>query len=107
MKPKDAKKLLKPYRIRGGKRFRLKDIDPEDTGGFKFEGKKEVREWLQQGAEKLSRLQEKLYAQDRWALLVIIQGIDAAGKDGTRAARSILLRPRQAKSWIMIISGAR
>jgi PPK2 family polyphosphate:nucleotide phosphotransferase len=83
MKITDAKELVKPYCIRDGKRFRLKDIDPQDTRGFKFEGKKEVREWLQQGIEKLSRLQEKLYAQDRWALLVIIQGIDAAGKDGT------------------------
>ena len=83
MKTKAAKKLLKPYRIRDGKRFRLKDIDPDDTRGFRFDGKKEVQEWLDQGKEKLSRLQEKLYAQDRWALLVIIQGIDAAGKDGT------------------------
>jgi len=83
MKIKDAKKLLKPYRIRDGKQFRLKDIDPGDTGGLKSEGKKETREWLQQGIERLNRLQEKLYAQDRWALLVIIQGIDAAGKDST------------------------
>ena len=83
MKKNDFKDLVKPYRIRDDKRFRLKDSDPDDTSGFKFEGKKEVREWLQQGIERLNDLQEKLYAQDRWALLVIVQGMDAAGKDGT------------------------
>ncbi len=83
MKIKDAKKLVKPYRIRDGGQFRLKDVDPEDTRGFKSEEKKEVREWLQQSTERLNHLQEKLYAQDRWALLVIIQGMDAAGKDST------------------------
>ena len=83
MKIKDVKKLVKPYRIRDGRQFHLKEVDPEDTRGFKSEEKKEVREWLQQGMERLNHLQEKLYAQDRWALLVIIQGMDAAGKDST------------------------
>jgi len=83
MTSKDAKKLVKPYRIRDGGPFRLKDVDPQDTRGFKSEEKKEVRERLQQGIERLSGLQEKLYAQDRWALLVIVQGMDAAGKDST------------------------
>src|SRR5215510_9479898 len=83
MTSKDAKKLVKPYLIRDGGPFRLKDVDPEDTRGFKSEEKKEVRERLQQGIERLSGLQEKLYAQDRWALLVIVQGMDAAGKDST------------------------
>ena len=83
MTSKDAKKLVKPYLIRDGRPFRLKDVDPEDTRGFKSEEKKEVRERLQQGIERLSGLQEKLYAQDRWALLVIVQGMDAAGKDST------------------------
>jgi PPK2 family polyphosphate:nucleotide phosphotransferase len=83
VKNEDVKKLVKPYRIRGGKGFRLKDIDPGDTHGLKSESKKETREWLQQNRQRLTHLQAKLYAQDRWALLVIIQGMDAAGKDST------------------------
>ncbi|TMA11933.1 MAG: polyphosphate kinase 2 family protein [Deltaproteobacteria bacterium] len=83
MAEKDVKELIKPYRVKDGKGFRLKDIDPGDTGGLKSEQKKESREWLQHGVERLSQLQEKLYAQDRWALLLIIQAMDAAGKDGT------------------------
>src|SRR2546422_4623795 len=83
MKNEDVKKLVKPYRIRDGKGFRLKDIDPADTHGLKSESKKETREWLQQNRQRLTHLQAKLYAQDRWALLVIIQGMDAAGKDST------------------------
>jgi len=83
VKDEDVKKLVKPYRIRDGKGFRLKDIDPADTHGLKSESKKETREWLQQNRQRLTHLQAKLYAQDRWALLVIIQGMDAAGKDST------------------------
>jgi PPK2 family polyphosphate:nucleotide phosphotransferase len=83
MAKKDMKALMKSYRIKDGRKFRLQDIDPADTGGLKAEAKKESRKWLEQGIERLSRLQEKLYAQDCWALLVIIQGMDAAGKDST------------------------
>ncbi len=83
MAEKDVKDLIKPYHVKDGKGFRLKDIDPGDTRGLKSEQKKESREWLQHGVERLSQLQEKLYAQDRWALLLIIQAMDAAGKDGT------------------------
>jgi PPK2 family polyphosphate:nucleotide phosphotransferase len=75
-------KELKKYRINDGEIFRLKDIDPADTGKFDG-GKKEAQELLQQDIERLSELQEKLYAQDRWALLLIFQAMDAAGKDGT------------------------
>ena len=52
MAEKDVKELIKPYRVKDGKGFRLKDIDPGDTGGLKSEQKKESREWLQHGVEK-------------------------------------------------------
>ena len=76
-------KFIDRYRVENGKKFRLKDIDPADTHGLKSKGKKEAVEMLQQGVQELSELQEKLYAQDRWALLLIFQAMDAAGKDGT------------------------
>ncbi len=76
-----ARRLAKPYRIDHGKRFRLKRVDPGDTGGI--ESPDDARAWLQAGIELLSKMQEKLYAQDRWALLLIFQAMDAAGKDGT------------------------
>jgi PPK2 family polyphosphate:nucleotide phosphotransferase len=76
-----ARRLAKPYRIDHGKRFRLKHVDPGETGGI--ESPDDARAWLQAGIELLSKMQEKLYAQDRWALLLIFQAMDAAGKDGT------------------------
>ncbi len=75
-----AHAFAKPYRIEDGKRFRLKDIDPADTAGLR-EDKEMDREVLQQGVELLAEMQDKLYAQDRWALLLIFQAMDAAGKD--------------------------
>jgi PPK2 family polyphosphate:nucleotide phosphotransferase len=83
MTRKDLKEFIKPYRINDGKRFRLKNIDPADTGDLGSEDKKESHDLLQQGVELLSSLQEKLYAQDCWALLLIFQAMDAAGKDST------------------------
>jgi PPK2 family polyphosphate:nucleotide phosphotransferase len=83
---KDAKKLsdfVKPYRVDEGKSFRLKDFDPGDTCGLNSESKGLAAELLQQGIEKLADLQDKLYAQDRWSLLLIFQAMDAAGKDST------------------------
>jgi len=73
-------KLTKPYRVEDGKHFRLKDFNPADTG--KMESDKDASELLQQSVAKLAELQDKLYAQDRWALLLIFQAMDAAGKDG-------------------------
>jgi PPK2 family polyphosphate:nucleotide phosphotransferase len=70
-----------PYRVEDGTKWHLKDIDPEDTGGL--DKKDEPSELLAQGVQVLSDLQEKLYAQDRWALLLIFQAMDAAGKDST------------------------
>jgi PPK2 family polyphosphate:nucleotide phosphotransferase len=75
--------FAKPYCITNGKGFRLKDIDPEDTMGLKSAAKPQAKEALQMGVDALCELQDKLYAQDRWALLIVLQAMDAAGKDGT------------------------
>ena len=72
-----------PYRITDGKKFTLRDIDPGDTGGLEAEDKPKAKELLVVGVETLSELQERLYADKQWALLVILQALDAAGKDGT------------------------
>lgn len=80
---KAAHQLSKPYRVTDGKGFRLKDVDPGDTGDFKSEDKPRLQEALQTGVKALAALQDKLYAQDRWSLLLVFQAMDAAGKDGT------------------------
>ena len=77
------KDFIRPYRIVDGKGFRLKDVDPADTGSLGSEDKQESRELLQSGVVRLADLQEKLYAQGHWALLLIFQAMDAAGKDST------------------------
>ena len=76
-----ARKLAKRYRISDGQDFRLKHIDPSDTGKLDREDKATAQEMLTTGIEALAELQERLYAQDRWAVLLIFQAIDAAGKD--------------------------
>jgi PPK2 family polyphosphate:nucleotide phosphotransferase len=75
-----ASKFSKPYRVGDGKKFRLKDHDPADTANLKSEER--TGELLAKGVARMAELQDKLYAQDRWALLLIFQGMDAAGKDG-------------------------
>src|SRR6185312_10472921 len=77
-----AHRLSKPYRVRNGKKFRLKDVDPGDTGEHKSKDKDRAKEALQTGVEALAELQDMLYGQDRWSLLLIFQAMDAAGKDG-------------------------
>jgi PPK2 family polyphosphate:nucleotide phosphotransferase len=76
-------RLAKPYRITNGKGFRLKDIDPGDTGELKSGDKPRAKEALQTGVDALAELQAVLYAQDRWSVLLVFQAMDAAGKDGT------------------------
>ena len=71
-----------PIASRTGEKFRLKDVDPGDTGTLKSEDKPRAKEALQIGVEALAELQDMLYAQDRWAVLLIFQAMDAAGKDG-------------------------
>ena len=77
-----VRKFVRPYRVTDGRKFRLRDWDPGDTAGLKEE-KKRAKEILASGARMLADLQDKLYAQDRWSLLLVFQAMDAAGKDGT------------------------
>jgi PPK2 family polyphosphate:nucleotide phosphotransferase len=76
-----TEKMLKRFRVENAKHFRLKDYDPADTHGLDSES--EAKELLARGVEQLSGLQDVLSAQDRWGLLVVLQAMDAAGKDGT------------------------
>jgi len=76
-----AGRFAKPFRVTNGKKFSLKDIDPADTRGLK--SKEKAAQWLSWGVKRLAQMQERLYAQDRWGLLLIFQAMDAAGKDGT------------------------
>jgi PPK2 family polyphosphate:nucleotide phosphotransferase len=84
MKPrkliKEAERIASLYCITDGKKFQLKDFDPADTNGIK--SKKAAQDMLERIGPMVAEMQEKLYAQDLWALLLIFQGMDAAGKDG-------------------------
>jgi len=73
--------LVKRYRITDGKRFRLGDVRPGDT--HELEDREAAAALLKEGTERMAELQDRLYAQDRWAVLLIFQAMDAAGKDGT------------------------
>jgi PPK2 family polyphosphate:nucleotide phosphotransferase len=77
---RDIGKFIKPYVVDNGKKFRLKDHDPGDTRWVR--SKKELKSLLQEGVGRLAKLQERLYADDQWGVLLIFQAIDAAGKDG-------------------------
>ena len=82
IKTENLRKFIKPYRITEGKNFRLKDIDPGDTGDFDKDDKVRITETLEEGIKVLRVLQEKLYTDDKWGVLLIFQAMDAAGKDG-------------------------
>ena len=77
-----AREFTEPFKVSNGNKFRLKDIDPGDTLDLSSEDKPRAKEALATGVEALAELQDVLYAQDRWALLLIFQAMDAAGKDG-------------------------
>ena len=79
---KTARKFAKPFRVTDGKKFRLRDYDPGDTLNLTDEDKPRAKEALATGIQALAELQDKLYAQDQWAVLLIFQAMDAAGKDG-------------------------
>jgi len=79
---KRAEKVAKSFRITDGGRFRLSDVDPGDTLEFTSEDKPRAKEALANGVTLLAELQDMLYAQDRWGVLLIFQAMDAAGKDG-------------------------
>ena len=80
---KKAGAFAKPFRVTHGDGFRLKDLDPADTLDFGSEDKPRSKEVLALGIEALGHLQDMLYAQDCWAVLLVFQAMDAAGKDGT------------------------
>jgi polyphosphate kinase 2 (PPK2 family) len=80
---KPIARLLDRYRVTDGRKFRLKRIKPGDTGGLNSEIKDDAKDLLADGTKRLYDLQAKLYAEDRWAVLLIFQAMDAAGKDGT------------------------
>lgn len=80
---KNAKKFAAAFRVKDGAKFRLKDYDPADTLGIQSPEKAEAAQALQDGVGEIARLQDLLYAQDQWGLLLIFQAMDAAGKDGT------------------------
>jgi PPK2 family polyphosphate:nucleotide phosphotransferase len=77
---KQAGRLAEPFCVTKGEEFCLKDWDPAGTTGVK--SKQHAQNILDAREGVLNHLQEKLYAQDRWAVLVVLQGLDAAGKDG-------------------------
>jgi len=77
-----AKKFAKKFCVDDGKDFKLKDYDPGDDGGLGPEDKPYAKQALQMGVESLATMQDMLYAQDRWSILLIFQAMDAAGKDG-------------------------
>ncbi len=78
-----AHTFVAPYRVAKGKGFRLADVDPADTAHLESEDAQRAKEALQEGVELLAEYQDMLYAQDRWAVLLVFQAMDAAGKDGT------------------------
>jgi PPK2 family polyphosphate:nucleotide phosphotransferase len=80
---KPIARLLDRYRVTDGRKFRLRDHDPGDLGGLDAEVKDEAKELLADGTKRLFDLQARLYAEDRWAVLLIFQAMDAAGKDST------------------------
>ena len=80
---KRARGFSKPFRVTDANGFRLKKFDPGETFHLDSEDKPRAKETLASGIEALAELQDKLYAQDRWAVLLVFQAMDAAGKDGT------------------------
>lgn len=74
-------KIIKHCRIDKPEKFKLADFDPAETFGLPT-GIEEVRAILTDGVARLEDMQERLYAHGRWAVLIVFQGMDAAGKDG-------------------------
>jgi PPK2 family polyphosphate:nucleotide phosphotransferase len=77
-----ARSFCQPFRVTGGRQFRLKDFNPGDTLQLKSDDKPRAKAALAKGVQALAELQDKLYAQDKWGVLLIFQAMDAAGKDG-------------------------
>lgn len=86
MKKGDISKIhrfVEPYKVTNGKNFKLSNFDPADTGTYSSESKDEAKQMLIQGVQLLGEKQDMLYAQDRYAMLLVFQAMDAAGKDST------------------------
>jgi PPK2 family polyphosphate:nucleotide phosphotransferase len=79
---KRSRQLSRPFCVTKGDKFRLKEVDPQDTLWLRDEDKPKAKESLAVGVAALAKLQDMLYAQDRWAVLLLFQAMDAAGKDG-------------------------
>jgi PPK2 family polyphosphate:nucleotide phosphotransferase len=80
---KRAREIVRRYRVEKGRGFSLSDYDPDDTAGIDSDRKDEASQLLGAGVQRLAELQDMLYAQDRWSLLLVFQAMDAAGKDST------------------------
>src|SRR5258708_20144159 len=100
MKPrklvKESERIAAPYCVTDGKKFLLKDFDPGDTDGVK--SKKAAQSMVERSRELLAEMQEKLYAQDLWALLLIFQGLDSAGKGGVTQQLMYNINPPRSAS---------
>jgi PPK2 family polyphosphate:nucleotide phosphotransferase len=94
---KEAARIAEPYRVSEGKKFRLKDWAPGDVGYI--DSKDEAQKVLEHGTRLLNVLQEKLWAQDKWALMIILQGMDAAGKDGVTSHVMSGVNPQGCDVW--------
>ena len=79
---KNARPFARAFRVTNGDKFRLRDFPPGDTLHLDSEDKPRAKESLVNGVDALAELQDMLYAQDRWSVLLIFQAMDAAGKDG-------------------------
>lgn len=76
----DPSELIKRHRVEDGRKFNLGDVDPGDTCGLDIE-KDDAKDMLETGISKLDKLQERLYAEGKWSILIVLQAMDAGGKD--------------------------
>jgi len=101
MKPhkftKEALRIAEPYRITKDQQFRLNDWDPADVGDI--HSKERAHNLLERSTQLLSVLQQKLWAQDKWAVMLILQGMDAAGKDGVVSHVMSGVNPQGCDVW--------
>jgi PPK2 family polyphosphate:nucleotide phosphotransferase len=93
----NLRELVAHHRVEDGARFRLRRVDPDDRAHI--ESADEAAKELAEGIEALRDLQQRLYAQNRWALLAIFQGIDAAGKDGAIEHVMSGVNPQGCQVW--------
>jgi hypothetical protein len=94
-----SQKFVVPYRVISGKNFRLKDVDPNDTGEATSEDKPWAKELLEKGVEVLAELQDVLYAQDQWSILLIFQAMTLPGKMVRSSTSCPASTRRDAKSF--------